>query len=186
MINGSRRWLVTGALVLAGTILVGCSNSAGKPTASSPGTASSEVSTSAAPAGGGAANSGSAADAATTKSVTTAYQTFFNSKTTPVQSEAALQHGAAFRQTLVDQAKSTVAQQASVTVSAVRTLRADVAAVTFTLKNNGAALLPNAAGFAVREGGSWKVAAQTFCGLLKLEGAKAAECSDTSVTALPS
>ena len=60
-----------------------------------------------------------------------------------------------------------------------------VLAVTFTITNSGTPLLSNIKGFAVQEGGTWKVAAATFCVLLKLEGSPPAACSDSSITALP-
>jgi hypothetical protein len=37
----------------------------------------------------------------------------------------------------------------------------------------------------VRENGKWKVAAQTFCTLLVLEGTAPPACKDPAITALP-
>jgi hypothetical protein len=96
-----------------------------------------------------------------------------------------LQHGTKFRAALQAESKSPSAQNITAAVSAVQMQSADVALVTFTLKQNGSPLLPNTHGYAVREGGKWKVAAQTFCSLLQLQGTAPSICSDKSITALP-
>jgi len=56
--------------------------------------------------------------------------------------------------------------------------------VTFTIASGGVKL-PNTHGYAVKEGSQWKVAAQTFCNLLQLQGNSPTICKDSSVTALP-
>jgi hypothetical protein len=129
------------------------------------------------------ASAGGAADAATTAAVGTAYTTFFNSKSSAAASEAALQHGSAFRAVLEKESTSKYAQRTSVSVMSVRLVSADVADVAYTLRTNGITL--PSTGKAVRENGTWKVAAQTFCGLLALEGQKPKQCTDPNVAGLP-
>jgi hypothetical protein len=57
--------------------------------------------------------------------------------------------------------------------------------VTFSVESGGSTLLSKAPGYAVKSGATWQVAAQTFCGLLKLEQDAPDACDDPSVTALP-
>lgn len=126
-----------------------------------------------------------AADPATTAAISKAYATFFGSASSVQQSEAALQHGADFAAVLVAQGKTSYASKSSATVSSVMLRSADVATMRFTISSNGASLLKDTPGFAVREGGTWKVAAGTFCALLTLEGSPPSACKDTTITALP-
>lgn len=128
---------------------------------------------------------GTPADGATLSAISHAYATFFSSASTTPQSQAVLQHGEQFTRTLEEQAKSTYADTSSATVDSARLISPDVAAVTFTVTSGGSALLPKAPGFAVRTDSTWQVAAQTFCGLLKLEQAAPDACDDPAVTALP-
>lgn len=179
----SLRRAVRGAALVAALLLAGCSSSgsgAHKSASSSPSSSStSPVTSSPAPSA-----SGTPADAATRKAVADAYAAFFGYKSTLAQSQAALQHGAAFHQTLVEQGKSSLADKSTATVSSVR-VAGNVAYVTFTISENGQPLLSNTPGYAVRENGTWKVAAKTFCSLLTLQGSAPAACSDPSITALP-
>lgn len=135
----------------------------------------------------GAASSGAGApaDASTKEAVTTAYETFFDSSTTVARSQAVLQHGASFTKALADEARSSYAEKSSASVSSVTLTGTDVADVKFTIKNNGSPLLADTPGKAVRENGTWKVAAATFCGLLELEGNAPDACKDPKITALP-
>jgi ABC-type glycerol-3-phosphate transport system substrate-binding protein len=171
MVIPRRRTTAFAALLLA-LGLTGCSSSADKGGGSSPGSSP-------------AVGSAGAADPKTKQDVTTAFSAFFNSNTTPAQSELALQHGTEFRDTLAKESTGSNSQDSGVKVTGVSLSGKDVAAVTFTLLQAGKTLLPNVQGFAVREDGTWKVAAQTFCNLLKLEGTAPAVCDDTSITALP-
>jgi hypothetical protein len=128
---------------------------------------------------------GSPADAPTLAAISKAYATFFSSTSTTAQSQSVLQHGEKFTQALEEQAKSSYARTASAKVDAARLTSPNVAAVTFTVLSNGTALLPGASGYAVRTGGRWQVAAQTFCGLLALQGGAPDACHDPAITALP-
>jgi hypothetical protein len=175
--------LLVGAGVAA-TALTACSSSGAHDTAGPGATDASPSGPGATAPASGSPAGGTPPDAATAKAIRTAYRDFFDSTSTTPQSEAALQHGAAFHQTLVEQGKTSYSQTSGVKVTAIG-LRGPVADVTFTITGNGAALLSDVKGFAVREGGRWKVAATTFCLLLKLEGKPPSACSDPSITALP-
>jgi hypothetical protein len=181
------------ALIIA---LAGCSSSAKKhdssPGGAGTGSGSTPTQTSSSdpsgdPSGtptGTPTGSGTPADAATKLAVTKAFTTFFGDVGTVAQSEAVLQHGAMFADALEEQSKGAYAQKSSASVSDVR-VSGDLAYVTFTISSNGTALLPNTKGYAVRDAGTWKVAAQTFCTLLQLEGSPPAACKDSAITALP-
>lgn len=125
-----------------------------------------------------------ASDAASTTAISKAYVTFFDGRTTAADSVSVLQHGAVFKAALTAQANDPTAKKLAATVSKVVLKSTNLAAVTFSLVSSGAVLLPNTAGFAVREGGTWKVAAGTYCGLAKLQGGAPPACEDASITAL--
>jgi hypothetical protein len=117
--------------------------------------------------------------------ITQAYEVFFSNNSTTPQSQAALQHGEKFTAALDAEGTSSYATKSSATVSKVVVLSPNSADVTFSVISNGVAVLKDTPGKAVREGGTWKVAAQTFCALLALQGNPPSACSDSSVTALP-
>lgn len=168
MINSMRRGAVLALATLA-LVVSACSSSGGQPAASSP-------------AGSGSAG-GPPADAATRQAVVKAFTVFFNSDSTTAQSQAVLQHGAVFHKTLVEQGKSDYAKSTSVKIISVSKVSKQVSAVKFTI-TSGSIKFPYH-GNAVREGGKWKVAAKTLCGLLKVEGDAPAACDKKSITALP-
>jgi hypothetical protein len=169
----SHRRTVLGAGLVVATALAGCSSSGNGGNTTSPGGPTSS-------AGGTSANS------ATTKAITKAYRLFFDSTGPTKQGVANLQHGAKFRSTIIGESQSSYGKQkTSASVSAVRIVKPKVADVTFSIKVGGQTLLPNSHGYAVREGGRWKVATQTFCALLKLEDTAPALCKQKSITALP-
>jgi hypothetical protein len=133
----------------------------------------------------GALSSSSTPANPTFAAISKAYETFFSSASTTPQSQAALQHGEKFTKTLEEQAKSSFADKSSAKVDSVHLTSPVVAAVKFTISSGGGTLLSKAPGYAVKTGDTWQVAAQTFCGLLKLEGGAPAACDDAAVTALP-
>jgi hypothetical protein len=99
---------------------------------------------------------------------------------------AVLQHGQEFCPSLVEVNKTSYGKQkTSATVASVRLAKPNLAVVTFTIKVAGQVVLPDAKGHAVLEKGEWKVAAETFCQLLTLQGSAPDECKDKSFTALP-
>ncbi len=117
--------------------------------------------------------------------IAAAFATFFSGSTTAARAQQFLQHGSAFAHVLSQQAGSAQAKSLRAQVTAITARRAHVAATTFTLSSGGNPLLPGAHGYAVQEGGRWKVSAATFCQLLTLQAAAPAQCSDASITALP-
>ena len=184
MTIGVRRVAAWVAVLLAGGLVAACSSSGGPDTVGP--NASNQAASGSTPQSTSAAASASPADPATKQEITAAFKRFFNSKTTPADSQTALQHGAAFKATLEAQAKGSYSKNSGVNIVAVSLEPSgDVADVTYTLTSNGATLLANIKGFAVKEAGTWKVAAATFCTLLKLEGSPPPACSDASITALP-
>jgi hypothetical protein len=171
---GRRAYLVPASLVvaLALTGAAGCSSSKKAPAVTT---------TSSAQAAG--ANSGSAADVAAIKN---AYMLLFAESTPIDTSVSLLQDGAEFRDTLVSESKTSYAKQASVTVSKVTVTSANRASVVFSVLLNNSPVLPNQPGYAVRDGGHWKVAGATFCGLLTAQGNPPAACKKAVATTLPS
>jgi hypothetical protein len=157
---------VRSAGLMLAVMLAGCSSSGSS--GSSPGPSGS-------PGG---------ADATTTRTITRAFHLFFDTNTALGKSVSVLQHGPTFRSTLVKESKSPSAVDITAKVSAVNVVNNNVAKVTFTIYSGKTTLLPNNTGYAVREGGTWKVAAQTFCALLKLEGTAPAACDHKSITSL--
>jgi hypothetical protein len=178
-----RRRPVLIAVVIAGTLittLAACSSSKAKSGPPPAATTSTPTATGAASSAGGA---GSAADIAAIKS---AYIAFFDPNTALQKSLSLLQDGADFNSTIVSQGDSSYAKEASVTVSKVVVNSADKATVIFSVLLNKSPVLPNQTGYAVRQGGVWKVAGTTFCGLLAAQGTPPPACSKPVATSLPS
>jgi hypothetical protein len=149
-------------------------------------TTSQANSSTAAPSSGPAtAATTTPADPATLAAISSAYEVFFASTSTTAQSQAALQHGERFTKTLTEQAKSDYAKDSSASVGSARLISPEVATVTFTINTGDTSMLNDAPGYAVRSGNTWQVAAQTFCGLLTLQGDAPDACNDPAVTALP-
>jgi hypothetical protein len=170
-----------GAITLAAT---GCSSSGGsaaKTTPAAPTTPAPTTSqTSTQPPAGPAP-----ADAATKAAVIKAYTTFFGGTKSIPALVADLQNGDKLGDALAAQAKNPVAATLTATVSAVTLENPHVANVTFTLLSKGAALLTNTPGKAVLVDGTWRLAADTFCGLVAAAGPVPPSCADTTITALP-
>ncbi|NKY42688.1 hypothetical protein HGB45_04710 [Nocardia cerradoensis] len=160
-----------GIAVIAAATVTGCSDDKSDNASSTTTTAAAATTSAAAPAAGS-----SAADPATTKAVTDAYVLFFDAKQPADKRAAAVEKGDVFAPVLAAQAGNPQAQGTSATVSKVTTVDADHADVTYTLLMGGNPVLPDQAGQAVQENGQWKVAATTFCALLKLQGGTAPAC----------
>jgi hypothetical protein len=168
-------------------LIAGCGSStsspSGAPSSSAPGTTSAAATSAA-----GAPQQGvPAAEAAQIKN---AYARFFNGHTSAATAATLLQSGARFLATLKAQAGSSQAKALSARVTSVRPDPArpggHVAAVRFTLLQNGTQLVGGLSGYAVQLDGHWLVAAQTFCTLLQLQSSAPSACHDASATALPS
>jgi hypothetical protein len=131
-------------------------------------------------------STGSTPDAKTAAAIRTAYEKFFAPDTPEEVSLGLLQDGQAFKSTVEAQAKGSLAQKSSATVSKIELQSPTVAKVVFSILINGSAALPNQPGFAVKIDGTWKVSGKTFCDLLKLEGSPAPACNTPEATAFPS
>lgn len=94
---------------------------------------------------------------------------FFNPKTPVARRISLLQDGQQFAAVIKTQASSGLASQASAKVTSVTLVSATQAKVTYTILENGKPALPNQAGIAVKQGGTWKVSIASFCGLLTQE-----------------
>jgi hypothetical protein len=186
---GARTGAVIAATVTA-LMIGGCTGPSHSPApgTTSSGSASGGISSSSSSSLSSAAAGapGRRAPAAVAQAVRSAYQIFFDGKSTVAQSQATLQNGAHFHDALVRQAKSQYASTSAARVLTVRLLSPAVASVSYDILSNGQALLQDVHGHAVRQHGRWVVAAETFCGLLQLQGSAPHACSDPSVTALPS
>jgi hypothetical protein len=77
-----------------------------------------------------------------------------------------LQDGPAFASALQALAAQAQTTKLTVTVSSVLLQSPNTAVAIFTLFTNGTAVAKDTPGYAVREGGVWKVAGLTFCGLV--------------------
>ncbi|MEP7020028.1 MAG: hypothetical protein ABI808_05220, partial [Pseudonocardiales bacterium] len=62
---------------------------------------------------------------------------------------------------------------------------ANKATVIFTVLLDGKPTRPNTTGYAVHEGGRWKVAGATFCSVLAAQGAPPQVCTTAAATTLP-
>lgn len=171
VVTRPRGALCAGAAVAAAGLMVlaGCSSSG-------PAGASST---------GASRSSGTPADPATTKAIATAYASFFDPRASIAVTERYLQHGAELKSAVQAQSHNPQASGLSARVTKVTLLSPNSAAVRFDLLSGGKPLLPNTPGNAARENGQWKVAAKTFCDLVRLTGHPPAACSDPNVLALP-
>ena len=98
-----------------------------------------------------------------------AYTGFFTSKSSLAAHVALLQNGAKFKSVIQVFLGNPLASSVSATVSNVTLQGADKAKVVYSVKLSGFAL-NNQTGYAVLQGGKWKVADATVCGLVSLDG----------------
>ena len=148
-------------------ILVACALAAGmaacgssSPKASPPATPSGNASSSAAGLAGGAS-----------KAIAANWTAFFDAKTPVPQRVGLLQDGSQFASIISSQAGSGLAAEASAKVTKVAMVSATQANVTYSILVAGQSMLPNQAGVAVLQDGTWKVGVTSFCNLLTLENA---------------
>lgn len=185
--------LVAALAVVAAAALTGCgsSNGSGGDFSGDTGAATPPTTAVTAPTSGGSTTAaapsavGSPASAADTAAIKDAYAKFFSPDTPGSVSLGLLQNGPAFKAAIDQQAKGSMAGQASAKVSTVQLVSPDTAEVRFTIYLNKQPMLQNQKGYAVREGGTWKVAEYTFCGLLTLEGTPPAACKQPAATEAP-
>ncbi|WP_433710384.1 hypothetical protein ACQP2U_29100 [Nocardia sp. CA-084685] len=164
-----RRVLATaGAMAVVSATVIGCSSS-------NDDSASTTTTATSAPAAQATSAQADSNDPAV-KEITDVFVAFFDGKT-PADTKAGLvENGSTFAATLAAQASSPMAAGSTATVSTVKLDDSTHASVTYTVLINGNPALPNQAGKAISVDGKWKVAAATFCGLLKLQGGAPASC----------
>ena len=148
---------------LVSCILLACALGAGLAACGS-----SSSSTSSAPASPSATSTASASSAAE-KTIAANWVAFFNPKTPVAQRVSLLQDGSTFSAIIKAQAGSSLASEASASVSKVTVTSPTQAAVTYTVLLAGTPALKNQAGVAVYQDGTWKVGVTSFCDLLTLE-----------------
>lgn len=104
------------------------------------------------------------------------WEAFFSGKTPAKRKIFLVQDGKAFSKVISGQSSDSLAKSATAKVSSVK-ITGTKAAVTYTIYLAGQAALKNQKGEAFLQGGTWKVGAQSFCGLLSLEGTKVPVCT---------
>jgi hypothetical protein len=104
-----------------------------------------------------------------------AYTGFFTTKTSLDAHVALVQDGAKFRSVIQSFLSNPLANGVSATVSSVTMQGANKAKVVYTVKI-ALGSLKDQTGYAVLEGGKWKVADSTLCGLVSLTGTTPAAC----------
>ncbi|NKY49077.1 hypothetical protein [Nocardia vermiculata] len=131
-----------------------------------------------------ATSSGTAADPAA-QQVTVNFERFFDGATPADQKIDLLEDGPAFAETINAQADSPMAKSATAKVTDISDLGREHANVTFDVLFNGQPALSGQQGAAVLIDGTWKVASETFCALLTLQGAAPPVCGTASATPAP-
>ncbi len=179
----AHRALLVPALGLAlAAVLTACSSSSSSSSSSSAATspsASASATTTApttAPASPSATAStpAPAGPAAAVAAIKKNWVTFFNGKTPVATRVALVQNGQQFASVLKSMSTSAQSEAASVSVQKVTLTSATQASVGYTILISGAPVLAGQKGTAVLQGGTWKVATASFCGLLMLQsGGKA-------------
>ncbi len=109
------------------------------------------------------------ASVSTTAAITSAWEKFFAGTTPAATKIGLLQNGQQFATTIQAQANSPLAKATQAKVTSVKVLTPTTAAVTYSIVQGGQTALPDQNGQAVLEGGVWKVSAQSFQALLRLE-----------------
>lgn len=168
------------ALALVGLAAVGgCSSSGSAPQTGGGNSTSGSSSTASTPSGP------PVADKVTTAGIRHAYETFFNYRTSKTVAQSLLQDGAAFKAEIAQNARTAAVQKPTVKLNSVELVSAHGAKVIFTLSINGTPTLVKTSGFAVLEGDTWKVAGQTFCALIGLNGSHPPVCQSAAATTIP-
>lgn len=112
-----------------------------------------------------------------TAAIRTTWTTFFSGASSASTKTKLLQDGTQFTTVLESLASSPLAKEASSTVDKVSDITPTTASVTYTIDLDGAAVLSDEVGMAVKQGGTWKVSDATFCVLLHVEQVAAPACA---------
>lgn len=165
-----RRILATaGAVAITAATVIGCSNSTDN---SAESTAAATTAAAAQATSSQATNSSDPA----IKEITDAFVTFFDGNTPADKKITLVENGSTFAAAITQQASSPMAAGSTATVADVKLDDTANATVTYSILINGSPALPNQNGKAVNIDGQWKVAAVTYCGLLKIQGGAPAGC----------
>lgn len=114
--------------------------------------------------------SGPADTAAAEKEIQKNWKTFFDPATSTEEKQAVLENGDEMGPVLKAFSGDERGGQVEAEVRKVTFTSATGADVTYTLLLEGATALPDAAGTAVEQDGTWKVSVKTLCGLVALSG----------------
>jgi hypothetical protein len=131
--------------------------------------APSAPSATAAPSAAASGSGATGSQAASEEAVAANWIAFFSAKTPVARRVALLQDGQQFQALIQAQAGSSIASEASATVTKVTLTSATQAKVIFTVMLAGAPALPDQIGTAVYENGTWQVGVGSFCNLMALE-----------------
>lgn len=156
------------ALLLA-PALAACGDDSGGDGDTTPPTPSVERTTSE-PAEESTSASGPADTAAAEKEIKENWKKFFDPKTSTEEKQAVLENGEEMGPVLTAFSGDERGGQVEAEVQKVAFTSATDADVTYTLLLEGATALPDAAGTAVEQDGTWKVSVKTLCGLVALSG----------------
>ncbi|WP_326583834.1 hypothetical protein OG889_35640 [Streptomyces sp. NBC_00481] len=156
-------------LVLLAPALAACSDDSGGGGDTAPPTPSVERTTSE-PAESATSASGPADTAAAEKQIKENWKTFFDPATSTKEKQAVLENGDEMGPVLAAFSGDERGGQVEAEVQKVVFTSATDADVTYTLLLEGATALPDAAGTAVEQDGTWKVSVKTLCGLVALSG----------------
>ena len=107
--------------------------------------------------------------------VKSTYMSFFTTKTSLAGHVALVQDGARFKSVIQSFLSNPMANGVSATVSSVTLQGAKKAKVVYTVKI-AIGSLKDQTGYAVLEGGKWKIADATLCGLVSLAGTTPPAC----------
>jgi hypothetical protein len=132
----------------------------------------------------GGCGGGSSSSVPPTAAITSVYESFFGStgSAAEVQGMTPQLQAAYVKSRSGSLGKGTSATVSKVVVQSSAACKsagvpAPCAEVTYTIAVNGTPALPNATGYATKQGGKWLVAKATFCALEALEGSPPAGCS---------
>jgi hypothetical protein len=172
-VSALRKALLAGAVC---AVLAACSSSSSSSSSAPATTAASSApataAASSAPASSAPASasaSSPAAQTATKKTIAANWTAFFDPKVPAARRVALLEDGPQLAAAISAQAKSSTAAQTSAKVISVTVTSATQAKVVYDILLSGTPALTNQAGTAVLQGGTWKVSAASFCGLLALQ-----------------
>ena len=109
--------------------------------------------------------------------ITSAYQNFFSPKTNVDQKVALLQDGSKYKSVIQYFENYPGAKSVSVNVNSVTLQGASKAKVVYVIKLGSTSPLGSQIGSAVKQGGKWKVNAQSLCSLVELAGTAPPQCT---------